>query len=636
MFVAGLCSATNFFIHAEHPIQNSLRAVYARDLIEKSRQLKLSETRGWRTLLHYDSFLGRTKSEARDKNPGGFFTAPTGLTDPEAELEATIQAILTDTDSPEPARCRFPAREIFLVRELAIDTKRLPPVNCVKYRDWLQHLSPDSASIVFASFYMGNPSSMFGHTFLRFHNKNRNALMDGSFNYAANAEQGNAIVYAWLGMTGGFPGTYSMHPYYVKINEYNDMESRDLWEFPLKLTDDELQYVLAHLWEMSSVYFPYYYLDENCSYQLLTLLETVRPGTKLTNRFSLFVTPTDTLHTLAESGFLTGESRYRAAVFTRYMTFYEHASGEARSIFSRLREERNLPADKQQDSIVAVDMLLEFYKYSNEYNMENWRKEDLAHYHSLLSWRAQAPADSGLEQFIKLDEDKNPLNGFKSTQIHAGYYQSTVSGAVVFGLRPALRELHDASRGFSPWSQIQIMGFSASYLEAKNLFRLEEWNIVDIFALAPWQAQVHKFSYRLRTGLYRHDVLTTLGASTLSWDSTAGGGITLLPFRPLGWFALAEASAQVGSLWDNSLRITPGLLTGFKINWSTRLATYIAYGVDYGLVSNAFLTQKIDVRNAWAFFDNWALEINAYFARAELSTSPQEFTRVSGAVKTYF
>ena len=139
MFIAGLCSAINFLIHAEHPIQNSLRAVYARDLIEKSRNLKLSESRGWRTLLHYDSFLGRTKSEARDKNPGDFFTSPKGLTDPEAELEFTIQALLTDIGSPEPARCRFPAREIFVVRELAIDTKRLPPVNCVKYRDWLSH-----------------------------------------------------------------------------------------------------------------------------------------------------------------------------------------------------------------------------------------------------------------------------------------------------------------------------------------------------------------------------------------------------------------------------------------------------------------------------------------------------------------
>ena len=101
--------------------------------------------------------------------------------------------------------------------------------------------------------------------------------MDGSFNYAANAEQGNAIAYAWFGMTGGFPGTYSMHPYYVKINEYNDMESRDLWEFPLKLSDDELHYVLAHLWEMSSVYFPYYYLDENCSYHVLSLIDAGAP-----------------------------------------------------------------------------------------------------------------------------------------------------------------------------------------------------------------------------------------------------------------------------------------------------------------------------------------------------------------------
>lgn len=613
-----------------------MRELYAKELIYKAHSLKTAESTAWRRLVHYDSFLGRTRSEARDKVAGEFFASEKGITDPEAELDATIMALFTDLKEPEPARCRYPAREMFLVKALAIDKTKLPPVNCVKYNDWRSSMSANSVSVVFASFYMGNPSSMFGHTFLRFHSKERSALLDASFNYAAIAEEGNAIAYAWLGMTGGFMGQYSMHPYYVKINEYNDMESRDLWEFPLDVTQDELDFMQAHLWELSSAFFPYYYLDENCSYQLLTLLEATRPNLNLTSRWSLFVTPTDTLHTMKEAGLIGKEGRYRAAVFTRYFTFFENASANARATFKWIRDTRTLPAGNQTDDVVAVDMLLEFYKYSNDYNMANWQPADAEHYQSLLAWRAKAPQDSGLEELVKADPDKNPLNGFKSTEIRGGYFQTENAGSAIVGIRPALRELHDVSRGFSPWSQIQIMGFSLSYTPQTQLLRLEDFTVVDILALAPWQAHVKKLSYRLRTGLFRHDEFLRQTGATLSWDSTAGAGFTLPFLNTFGWFGMAQASAQVGDLWENTLRIAPGILTGFKANWSTRFASSLAYEIDYGLISNSTALQRVDFKNAIGIWGNWVLEVDLLYAFARPQQITSDYLRVTALAKTYF
>lgn len=631
---ACLSSAAGLF--SQHPIQGVLRELYAKDLVYKAHRLKTAESTAWRKLIHYDSFLGRTHSEARDKVAGEFFASPSGMTDPEAELDATIIALFTDLRGEEPARCRYPAREIFLVKALEIDKTKLPPVNCLKYNDWLSSMSANSVSIVFASFYMGNPSSMFGHTFLRFHNKNRSALLDASFNYAAQADDRNAIVYAWLGMTGGFPGQYSMHPYYVKINEYNDMESRDLWEFPLDVTPDELHFMQAHLWELSSALFPYYYLDENCSYQLLTLLEATRPGLKLTSRWSLFVTPTDTLHTMKEAGLISKEGRYRAAVFTRYFTFFENASPEARAIFRTIRDSRTLPQATSVDNVAAVDMLLEFYKYSNDYNMEAWQPLDAEHYHRLLAWRAKAPHDSGLEEFVKADADKNPLNGFKSTEVRGGYFQSESAGSAIVGIRPALRELHDVSRGFSPWSQIQIMGFSLSYIPQSQLLRLEDFTVVDILALAPWQAHVRKLSFRLRTGLFRHDEFLKQTGATLSWDSTAAAGLTLPFLNTFGWFGMAQASAQVGDLWENTLRIAPGILTGFKANWSTRFASSLAYEIDYGLISNSTALQRVDFKNAIGIWNTWVLEVDLLYAFSRPLATTSDYLRITALAKTYF
>lgn len=623
-------------LSAEHPIQQTLRELAAQQYYTNARQLKLADTAGWRRLIHYDSFLGSLRSEARDKTPGEFFASAKGERDPEAELEATLLALFTDNYSAEPGRCRYPAREIFLVRELKIDTKKLPVVDCKKYREWKEHISADSASIVFASFFMGNPSSMFGHTFLRLHSTKRNALLDSSFNYAANAEEGNAIIYAWLGMTGGFPGTYAMHPYYVKINEYNDMESRDLWEFRLRLTKEELEFLQAHLWELSSVYFPYYYLDENCSYQLLTALEAVRPTVTLTNRFSLFVTPTDTLHTLNENGFFTGEASYRAAVFTRYLAFFENSTPQARAVFDELREKRNLPTASSKDETAAVDTLLEYYKYTNDYDMAQWKTADLSHYRELLAWRSGVTEDPGLEQYVVAEADKNPLNGFKSTEVRTGYYSAPAGGAIVAGIRPALREFQDVSLGLSPWSQMQIMGFSVSYAPLQNLFRLEEFNVVDIVALSPWRAHVQKLSYRLRTGFYRHDQYLAQTSGTLSWDSTAGAGFTLPLGKNAGIFLMAQATGQVSSLWENTVRIAPSALSGIKANWSARLNSVFSYEIDYGLVSNSVALQRFELRNAWAFWKNWVIEADLLYAFARPLAATEDYWRASVFLKTYF
>ncbi|HRP68321.1 MAG TPA: DUF4105 domain-containing protein [Turneriella sp.] len=612
-------------IYSEHPIQSDLRLLYANALVDKAKALHLADTRAWRTLIHYDSFLGITRSEARDKEKkGDFFLSPQGERNPESELKATILALFLDTQSSDPARCRFPAREIYLTRALAIDTSRLGPVNCREYDGWRKNNAAKGASIVFASFFMGNPSSLFGHTFLRLHNAHGNALLDASFNFAANApDDENAIVYAWRGMTGGFPGLFSMHPYYVKINEYNDMESRDLWEFTLDLTENELHFLEAHLWELSYASFPYYYLDENCSYQLLALLEAVRPQAHLNSRFSYFVAPTDTLHTLFENNFFTGESKYRASSSTRYFTFYENATPVARSTMVLLKKNRALPQTHTNNDTQAVDMLIEYYKYTNEYNMAAWPVENREHYQNLLSWRAQVPHENTLEKFVRAHNEENPLTGFKSSSIALGYaYEKTLGGAVALDYRPALRTLADSWRGFSPWSQIQMLQVALSYFPHTQSLRLDEFNIVDIFALSPWQAHIHKISYRLRTGLYRHNALQSYNAATLSWDSTAGIGITLLPLKRVGFFVLAEANAYVRPAWQSAVQLAPSLLTGFKFNWSPAFATTLSYHIDYAFLSPQIIEQKTVIHTTLAVAQNTAIEVKFFYAWAAVETLP--------------
>ena len=67
-------------------------------------------------------------------------------------------------------------------------------------------------------------------------------------------------------------------PYFYKVREYNDYESRDLWEYDLNLSPRAVAMLVAHLWELGSTYFDYFYLSENCSYHSLAVLGVAEPS----------------------------------------------------------------------------------------------------------------------------------------------------------------------------------------------------------------------------------------------------------------------------------------------------------------------------------------------------------------------
>ncbi len=115
---------------------------------------------------------------------------------------------------------------------------------------------------------------MFGHTLLRVDSKTRDEqtrLLDFTINYAASTHQERGISFALKGLFGGYQGSFSVAPYYAQVKKYGDLENRDIWEYRLARLTKKVLRMLMHAWELKSAHFDYYFLDENCSYQLLSL-----------------------------------------------------------------------------------------------------------------------------------------------------------------------------------------------------------------------------------------------------------------------------------------------------------------------------------------------------------------------------
>jgi len=287
---------------------------YLDQLVRQAEQSGMAESREWHALLHYKPRLlfGEWESQVDDQ---AFFLSADGKYLPKAELAATIKAMAEPVVDPDQhPQCRFPARYYWLKHSLNIDPEKLTPVKCVELEKWFDTIRPGSLTLVFPSAYINSPSSMFGHTLLRVDpddSRKNTPLVAYALNYAANADAtDSALTFSFKGLFGGYPGIFSIVPYYEKINEYSSLENRDIWEYELNFTQDEINQLMRHAWEVRHIRFDYFFLTENCSYHMLSLMEVARPDLDLTSHFDIKAIPSDTVRAVIDAG-LVNKYTYR-------------------------------------------------------------------------------------------------------------------------------------------------------------------------------------------------------------------------------------------------------------------------------------------------------------------------------------
>ena len=108
----------------------------------------------------------------------------------------------------------------------------------------------------------------------------------------------------------------------MKVREYNDTEARDLWEYELNLSPDQVDWMVRHAWETGATWFDYFFFRENCSYHLLSLLELAEPSLHLRSRFT-GCTPDRRTARLDSSGALSPGAHHAA----RLANGRAHATG---------------------------------------------------------------------------------------------------------------------------------------------------------------------------------------------------------------------------------------------------------------------------------------------------------------------
>jgi len=562
---------------------------YVHELVRRATEARLADQRYWRLLVHYrENLLTGYTSEADGKE---FFLAPKGKTDPQAELASTLTMLFSEEPvglTRQPAQCAFPARYHWLKSQLSFDPARLPPRRCERFEAWLKAIDAQSVTLIFPSAYMNNPSSMFGHILLRMDQRGQTEqtrILAYTINFAADAFNDNAIVYAALGLTGGFKGYFSTLPYYLKVREYRDTESRDIWEYRLSFTEPQVEQLLRHAWELGNTYFDYFYFKENCAYQILSLLEIADPALHLTDQFTVWTIPADTIRLIARQPGLISNIVFRPSLSTEIGSRHAALSETERGWVLRITENaslasspafQQLPADRQAFILQVVSHYLRYLSMAHEGKAAAYkaRNAQVLSARSLLKVQAEDPPITS--------RTASPDQGHQTRRVGAGIGWRNDEFFEELNFRPAYHDLLDSGVGYSGEAQIEFMAISLRHYDKRDRFRVERVNVLDIISLSPMDALFQKPSWKLSTGFdtIRHNDCRYCGNANLN----VGPGVSAESqwLRRELYFAFAEFDANYSNAYEENHRIggggTIGMLVDLTERWKALVsASYLRY-----------------------------------------------------------
>jgi len=558
--------------------------------IEKAINLGLDKSRAWQVLGHYKPHTDGWKSLIGDTN---FFLASSGNKNPRAELVATIHALLDSSSAGQKAdcACRFPARTSWLQHALSIPASRIPYSSCKMNSDLMLRIAPNEAVLVFPGAAFKGLGAMFGHTLIRFDAKDKSPLISYSVSYSALSANDNLLGYIWKGATGGYDGYYSMLPYYQKLNEYKDMEERDIWEYPLELNPDEVNLMVLHTLELRNISSKYYFLDENCALNLLFIIEAGRPSLKLVEHYwnqpSFWVIPSDMVLFLWNEGVLK-KPDYQPSLSRQIDFFAQFYQKPIVDEANRLVNANNLNSKPVTEGLTHDEMEVSRelaakivqYRFSK---LQITQEEFQYQYKALIQGN-----EARLPQTIP--PATPPHEGHPVERVEAAYGFLKSSQFLELGWRPAYHDWNDPPEGYPDQGTLNFLDIKLRYYLNPNDLKIQQAEIIRAGSLTPDNSITKRIAWSFSSGISQ----TYLRDDNQHFLFCANGGAgKSYGVQETGIFYwLMKGSFLAGPALSETVDIGPEVEVGisrmFGPRWQINISGTAAY---YSISEKGFLEQ---------------------------------------------
>ena len=516
--------------------------------VARARELGLARSTSWRRLLFYrPSAQGRWASHVAGAE---FFFAAGGKESPEAELEATLAAFFlpfADGDEDAHAICRFPARYRWLDQQLHLQAHLLRMPKCPALDRFVEFLDAESASFVYAANFLDNPVSALGHAFLRIKKKQAGARyrdaasaspyeeesVDHGIDYSAAADTKNPFLYVFKGLTGQFPGTFRVRSYEEMLREYAGYEDRDLWQYDLALSPAEMELLVLHLWELSRSRLDYYYLTENCAYQVLAVIDAAAPRLDLADQFKVVVLPLDAVKALKRSPGLVRSVIYRPSVRRVLRDAMDKLAPHEAALVSRLVKNSDAALPEGIDPYSAARVLetaaLAIDARWSAGMIDGNNPRALHARARVMERRAAIAGVPPALPMSRAPRGEEPDRSHDSMRVLLGTGMTSPSGAgfATLGYRLVLHDLADPPNGEPELLQLQFLDTRARYDYGRRKLFLDSVTFAELLALKPFTRFEKEASWRVRAfgstlrdrgapGVFAHGLDASLGFTLAS------------------------------------------------------------------------------------------------------------------------
>jgi hypothetical protein len=573
-------------------------------LLAAARQTHLAEHPQWLTLLHVRPGIRGRRSLIDEPR---FFLSPQGKIDPQAELEATLAGLLTGdpAHAEESAAARFPARAHFLAEQLGFDLATLPVAGSREFAENVGGFAPRKIWLVFPTGYLSSPASMFGHTLLLIQGTNDSPLLSQSLSYAAEIPgQLGGPLQILRGLTGGFRGYFTSLPYHRKVQEYTDLDQRDIWEYQLNLTPEEIVALLRHAWELRGIGSDYWFFDENCSYNLLFLIEAARPGLRLSERAGWWVIPLDTIRWLADAQLILNAT-YRPSRATSVEAARRSLPAADADLAVAIARGKQPPSAAQSPSRPPADQAHVLDLAGESLHALAGRQQiSLADYRQRLHQTLVLRSGLGLQPALPSPPQPSaPDKGHASGRLSIGAGIDAQDEFAALEYRAAQHDLLDLPDGYPAGAALTFGELDLRWYRKEKLV-LERLEAVRVLSLSPSEPVFRRLSWTAGGGL-KSERMGAAGEEHLQAQVDAEVGFSAqLPYT-IGW-VLAGADARGFGIAEG-YAVGPTLQAGVATGQQLR-AMLLARVTPYvlGWEDTAW---SVDAGARWTLRKDWAIDV---------------------------
>lgn len=560
---------------------------------QRAVQAGLAERPEWQKILLYHRVMGGWQSRVDDP---GYFLAKNGKHDPQAELDATIRGAFDDSTPagrPQPNVCRFIARYQFLSRQMKALGFDYAAPHCTGFEQWRANIATHRVTLIFAAIYLNSPASMYGHTFIRFDSAKAgsfNRLNDTTVGYSVGGNSNGDPLFLVKSLLGSYPGTFIYAPFYKKVREYSDLESRDMWEYETNLSSAEIDVMLAFIWEQSFNYTNYYFFDDNCALMLLAAFEAGRPSLNLLEQAKPWLIPLDVVKLVRAQPGLVMQVRYRPAQFNNAQFNYFQADQGTRDKAVDLLDERRLNAvlatlDDDTGRAGLLDLSLAMLEYQRNRKHSAEEAESISKYQLKLSEvRSRISAQSTYRDAPR--PSQSPDEGHDSFRVGLAYGQVDGSGYGRLNLRASNHDELDPESGFAIGARSKMGDLYLRFNERR--VDLEKLDLFEVFAPSVRSAWFSQPTIKFSASLQR-DVLRDNDLSPIVFAVDTGAGASYRLGENGRTYVLADSVIHLGKRGYLSVGPSAGMI------WS------LTHSLRMEIDSTAQWHASGDNRNAWLY-----------------------------------